>query len=205
MLSFRTFWHDLKNNSSMLILATVLFVLGLILGMIMVEPLGAYLQSQLQQLRGISQQLQSGNHVELNYFLFIFFNNAIKSIFIIFLGIFFGVIPVIFLVMNGMVIGYLLHASALQGADLPELIFKGLLPHGIIEIPAILIASAYGLKFGKLILDSMTTWNAPGRERLKQERRQFLQSTLPASLWIVIMLLVAAVIESTITYWLMQA
>ncbi|MEW4372754.1 stage II sporulation protein M [Paenibacillus kandeliae] len=205
MLSFRTFWHDLKNNSSMLILATVLFVLGMILGVIMVEPLGAYLQSQLQQLRGISQQLQSGNHVELNYFLFIFFNNAIKSIFIIFLGIFFGVIPVIFLVMNGMVIGYLLHVSALQGANLAELIFKGLLPHGIIEIPAILIASAYGLKFGKLILDSMTTWNTPGRERLKKERRHFLRSTLPASLWIVIMLLVAAVIESTITYWLMQA
>lgn len=205
MLSFRTFWHDLKNNSSMLILATALFVIGIVLGIIMVGPLGDYLQSQLQQLRGISQQLQSGNHVEWNYFLFIFFNNAIKSIFIIFLGIFFGVVPVIFLVMNGMVIGYLLHASTLQGANVIELIVKGLLPHGIIEIPAILIASAYGLKFGELILDSMTTWNTAGRERLKTERRHFLRSTLPASLWIVIMLLIAAVIESTITYWLMQA
>ncbi|MFD1884032.1 stage II sporulation protein M [Paenibacillus wenxiniae] len=204
MLSFRTFWYDLKQNRSMLVVATILFVFGVIAGIIWSEPLGNYLTSQLEQLRSVSNQLKQGGNVQMNYFLFIFFNNAVKSILVLLFGFFIGIIPAFFLVMNGMIIGYLLHASSLQGANVTELIVKGLLPHGIIEIPAIIIASAYGLKFGKLMLDTITTWNKSGRQRLQSERRSFLRSIIPASVWIVILLFVAAIIESTFTYWLMS-
>ncbi len=204
MLSFRTFWYDLRQNRSMLVVATVLFVFGIIAGVVWAEPLGNYLTSQLEQLRNVSNQLKQSGNVQLNYFLFIFFNNAIKSIIVLLLGFFVGIVPAFFLVMNGMIIGYLLQASSLQGANVTELIVKGLLPHGIIEIPAIIIASAYGLKFGKLMLDTITTWSEPGRKRLQSERQLFLRSIIPASVWIVILLFVAAVIESTLTYWLMS-
>ncbi len=204
MLSFRTFWYGLKQNRSMLVISTVLFAIGLVAGILLAEPLGNYLSSQLEQLRSVSNQLKQSGNVQLNYFLFIFFNNAVKSILIILLGFFIGIVPVIFLIMNGMIIGYLLQAASVNGANVTELIVKGLLPHGIIEIPAILIAAAYGLKFGKLMLDTLTTWNATGRQRLQSERRAFFRSIIPASFWIVILLLVAAVIESTLTYWLMS-
>ncbi|WP_322925144.1 stage II sporulation protein M [Paenibacillus campi] len=204
MLSFRTFWYDLRQNRSMLVVATVLFIIGLVAGIVLAEPLGNYLSSQLEQLRIVSKQLKQSGNVQMNYFLFIFFNNAVKSILIMLLGFFIGIIPVIFLVMNGMIIGYLLQAESLHGANVTELIVKGLLPHGIIEIPAIIIASAYGLKFGKLMLDTLTTWNETGRQRLQNERRAFLRSIVPASIWIVILLFIAAVIESTLTYWLMS-
>ncbi|GGJ33262.1 stage II sporulation protein M [Paenibacillus hunanensis] len=204
MLSFRTFLYDLRQNRSMIVVATILFVFGLIAGIIWSEQLGNYLASQLDQLRTISSQLKQGSNVQMNYFLFIFFNNAVKSILVLLLGFFIGIIPAFFLVMNGMIIGYLLQSASVHGDNVTELIVKGLLPHGIIEIPAIIIASAYGLRFGKLMLDTLTTSNAPGRQRLKSERRLFLRSIIPASLWIVILLFVAAVIESTLTYWLMS-
>ncbi|WCT55224.1 stage II sporulation protein M [Paenibacillus kyungheensis] len=205
LFSFRTFWCDLKSNRSMLLVSTVLFVVGIIAGILLVEPLGNYLREQLQQLQIVKEQLDQGQHVELNYFVFIFLNNAIKSILIIYLGVFIGIVPVFFLVMNGMIIGFLLRTYDMQGQDVVTLIVKGLLPHGIFEIPAILIAAAYSLKLGKLVLDSLTTWNPTGRYQLKIAWKQFMRSTITASFWIVIILFVAAIIESTITFWLMKA
>lgn len=205
LFSFRTFWRDLKSNRSMLLVSTVLFVVGIIAGILLVEPLGNYLREQLQQLQIVKEQLDQGQHVELNYFVFIFLNNAIKSILIIYLGVFIGIVPVFFLVMNGMIIGFLLRTYDMQGQDVVTLIVKGLLPHGIFEIPAILIAAAYSLKLGKLVLDSLTTWNPAGRYQLKIAWKQFMRSTITASFWIIIILFVAAIIESTITFWLMKA
>lgn len=205
LFSIRTFWSDLKSNRSMLLVSTVLFAVGIIAGILLVEPLGNYLKEQLQQLQIVKQQLDQGQHVELNYFVFIFLNNAIKSILIIYLGFFIGIVPVFFLVMNGMIIGFLLRTYDMQGQDVITLIVKGLLPHGIFEIPAILIAAAYSLKLGKLVLDSLTTWNPAGRYQLKIAWKQFMRSTITASFWIVIILFIAAIIESTITFWLMQA
>jgi len=205
MFSIRTFWNDLRINKTMLLVSLVLFIIGIIAGVWLAVPLGEYLEKQLEQLRGVTQQLQQSNNVELSYFIFIFFNNAIKSILVIYLGVFLGIFPVIFLVMNGMIIGFLVYSRNMEGVDIVTLIVKGLLPHGIIEIPAILIAAAYGLKFGKLILDSLTTWDSAARYRLKTERKQFIRSTITASFWLVIMLVVAAGIESTITYWLVRS
>lgn len=205
LFSLRTFWRDLKSNKSMLLVSTILFAVGIVAGILLVEPLGNYLREQLQQLQVVKEQLNQGQHVELNYFVFIFLNNAIKSVLIIYLGIFIGIIPVIFLVMNGMIIGFLLRTYDMQGQDVVTLIVKGLLPHGIFEIPAILIAAAYGLKFGKLVLDSLTTWNPAGRVQLRVAWKQFMRSTITASFWLVIILFVAAIIESTVTFWLMQA
>ena len=36
-----------------------------------------------------------------------------------------------------------------------DVIVKGLLPHGVIELAAIVIACAYGLRFGKMILQGI--------------------------------------------------
>jgi stage II sporulation protein M len=112
----------------------------------------------------------------------------------------FGILPAIFLFINGAVIGYLIHLSALQGQDLFELIVKGLLPHGIIEIPAIIIACAFGLQFGGKVLSSIFT----KKENRGVDWSSFMRQTLTASIWTVILLFVAAIIESTITFSLLS-
>ncbi|MNF03889.1 hypothetical protein D3C80_2032940 [compost metagenome] len=79
-----------------------------------------------------------------------------------------------------------------------QLIVKGLLPHGIIEIPAIIIACAFGLRFGGKVIQSMS-----GRVR-GSSWAEFMRQTVTASVWIVILLLLAAIIESTITLALLS-
>ncbi|MGV2787206.1 stage II sporulation protein M, partial [Clostridium perfringens] len=84
-----------------------------------------------------------------------------------------------------------------------DLIVKGLLPHGIIEIPVIVIACGYGLAFGGLVLRSVTA-TGERRSGIGAEWRGFWRKLGTASVWVVVLLLVAAMIESTITLWLMS-
>ncbi|WP_342563172.1 stage II sporulation protein M [Paenibacillus sp. FSL R7-0345] len=198
MFAFSRFLKDLGTIRKAILLALTLFVLGGVLGWIGTGSLQKLLEQQLEGLSSISGELMDSDNPEWSFFTFIFLNNSIKSVLVIFLGALFGVIPAFFLLINGGVIGYLIHLSVLQGADLFQLIVKGLLPHGIIEIPAIIIACAFGLAFGGKVVQSMF-----GRVR-DGVWPESMRRTLTASVWIVILLLIAAIIESTITLALLS-
>ncbi|QUL54385.1 stage II sporulation protein M [Paenibacillus tritici] len=203
MLSFNTFIKDLRTIRAALLLATLLFIAGGVMGWIGTGSLQELLNEQLKGIRQISGDLRESSNPQWSFFVFIFLNNSIKSVVIIFLGALFGLLPAIFLLINGAVIGYLIHLSAIQGQDMFTLIVKGLLPHGIIEIPAIIIACAFGIAFGSKV------WSALLAAIKRSERRAvvwpaFMRQTLTASFWIVILLFVAAIIESTITFSLLS-
>ncbi|MBY0011527.1 stage II sporulation protein M [Paenibacillus typhae] len=198
MFAFSRFVKDLGTIRKALLLALILFLLGGVLGWIGTGSLQKLLAQQLEGLSSISGKLMDSDNPEWSFFTFIFLNNSIKSVAVIFLGALFGFIPAFFLLINGAVIGYLIHLSVIQGADLFQLIVKGLLPHGIIEIPAIIIACAFGLQFGGKVIQSMS-----GRVR-GSSWAEFMRQTATASVWIVILLLLAAIIESTITLALLS-
>lgn len=198
MFAFSRFVKDLGTIHKALLLAMILFLLGGVLGWIGTGSLQKLLAQQLEGLSSISGKLMDSDNPEWSFFTFIFLNNSIKSVAVIFLGALFGFIPAFFLLINGAVIGYLIHLSVIQGADLFQLIVKGLLPHGIIEIPAIIIACAFGLQFGGKVIRSMF-----GRVR-GSSWAEFMRQTVTASVWIVILLLLAAIIESTITLALLS-
>lgn len=203
MLSFNTFIKDLRTIRTALLLATVLLIAGGILGWIGTGSLQQLLNEQLKGISKISGDLRESSNPQWSFFVFIFLNNSIKSVVIIYLGALFGLLPAFFLLINGAVIGYLIHLSAIQEQDLFTLIVKGLLPHGIIEIPAIIIACAFGLKFGSKVLSALL--GVMKRSRAETVNWQaFMRQTFTASVWIVILLFVAAIIESTITFWLLS-
>lgn len=202
-MSFSAFAKDLTTIRKALLLALILFVAGGVIGWIGTGSVQKLLSGQLEGLSKISGSLKESAHPQWSFFQFIFLNNSIKGVLIIFLGALFGVLPALFLLINGAVIGYLIHASALQGLDLFDLIVKGLLPHGIIEIPAIIIACAFGLQFGMKVLKDLFS-SAAKREQRTGEWPAFMRQTLRASIWTVILLLIAAVIESTITFSLLS-
>ncbi|MCQ4088822.1 stage II sporulation protein M [Saccharibacillus sp. JS10] len=204
ILSFKSFIQGLAQNKIYMLTATALFIIGIVMGFVWADQLQQLLLSQLEGLRSVSQSLQESNNVELSFFTFIFFNNAIKSVLVILFGAFFGLAPIAFLLLNGMVLGFVVELARRQGQDLGELIFQGLLPHGIIEIPAIVIACAYGLRFGGLVIGSLFSLGSGKRELLAQRWEQAMKQMLNAAIWIVILLFVAAIIESTITYHLLQ-
>jgi stage II sporulation protein M len=79
-------------------------------------------------------------------FIYIFLNNSIKAFLVILFGFAFGIIPIFFVFTNAELIGLVLAVFGAREGFLKVVL--SLLPHGIFEIPAILIASGYGLWLG---------------------------------------------------------
>jgi stage II sporulation protein M len=77
----------------------------------------------------------------------IFFNNAIKTLLVIALGILFGAITVLFLIVNGAALGIVFYLS-IQSRGLWRSLLV-LLPHGILELPAVLLGTGIGLMLGR--------------------------------------------------------
>ncbi|GGH71526.1 sporulation protein [Paenibacillus silvae] len=204
MLKFSAFMRDMSQIRTALIWAFLLFAVGIGAGWVSTGPLEQLMLNQIEGIRQVSQQLEQGGNVQWNFFLFIFFNNAIKSVLVIYAGIFFGILPIIFLLINGMVLGFVVHATMNNGASFFDIVIKGLLPHGIIEIPVIIIACAFGLKFGGLTISSLAQLGGEKRALIGTRWREFVKTTLTASFWVVILLFIAAIIESTLTYALVR-
>jgi stage II sporulation protein M len=80
-------------------------------------------------------------------FFFIFVNNAIKCFAVFLLGTFFGIIPILFVAINGMLIGLI--SSVVLTEHGSKYLFSGTIPHGMLEIPALLIATSYGVQLGR--------------------------------------------------------
>ena len=204
MFKFSTFIKDITSIKKTMMLSSLLFGIGILMGWVGTDSIAQFINQQIEGLRDISEGLSESDNPMWSFFVFIFLNNSIKGVMVIFLGIFLGILPIIFLMVNGMVLGYLVHYLSLQGEGMFEFIVKGLLPHGIIEIPAIIIACAFGLRLGTLVWISMGIGSREKRTNVGQQWSSFFKRVGPISMWIVILLLVAAIIESTLTFWLMQ-
>ncbi|MFX3631233.1 MAG: stage II sporulation protein M [Candidatus Pristimantibacillus sp.] len=185
----------------------ILFFAGVVMGGIP-TAFSNYLEEQIQSLSGLANTLNESANPTLAFIIFIFINNAVKAIFIIYLGSLLGILPAIFLVFNGMVIGFLMqHVANTQGIGEMFTLIIGLIPHGIIEIPAIVIACAYGMKFGKLIINKMGSILFPVKKKETEAGRGEIESfvirTVPVVVILTVALLIASIIESTISIWLM--
>jgi len=79
-------------------------------------------------------------------FFVILLNNSAKSFAILLSGILFGLVPLIAVATNGYVLGVAyLFASGKVGYMQAA---KAVLPHGVLEIPAVIFSAAYGLWLG---------------------------------------------------------
>ncbi|NOV00565.1 stage II sporulation protein M [Paenibacillus planticolens] len=202
-MTFKPLFQHFKEMKHYFIVVVLVFGVSFYLGWANSDQFSHFLEGQLQGLKSISQSLSNKENPQLWFFFIIFLNNAVKSVGIIFLGLFFGVLPLFMLVANGMILGYVLslqtHESTLS------IVLKGILPHGIIEIPVILLACAYGLKLGMLVWKSAAQLLVPAEKRTaSSELFRTLRLTKPLIPVIVVLLLLAAIIESTLTYWLVH-
>ncbi|MFC4778139.1 stage II sporulation protein M [Paenibacillus sp. GCM10023252] len=182
----------------------ILFFAGIIIGGTN-TAFESFIQGQMNSLKQMGDSIEDSSNPTLMFMIIIFLNNAVKAIFVMYLGALFGIIPLLFLLVNGMVVGYLIHHTLMaEGAGYTlDLIVRGLLPHGWIEIPAIVLACAYGMKFGTLVLSGL------GQVlRRKQGAfasvESFVVRTIPIMVILVVAMLVASIIESTLTVWLIS-
>ncbi len=80
----------------------------------------------------------------------IFLNNAIKALLVIIGGLALGLFPAIFLFANGAALGFALSGSIRSRGVIITLL--AILPHGIFELPAILLATSMGLLLGACVI-----------------------------------------------------
>jgi stage II sporulation protein M len=173
-------------------------VFGVIIGF-RAEPLHDFLLGQLEPLRDTVTRLDQMDNSQLWIFIFIFINNFVKSLVVVFLGALAGLFPILFLVMNGLLIGFVVSWATDAGASLYEVIVLGLLPHGVFELTAIVIAAAYGLRYGVVVIRRYI------RKSVANDKLQAFHSKLGRLVaFLFWALLIAAFIESTVTYALVR-
>lgn len=145
-----------------------------------------------------SEKIISGIIADFNFlekinpfllFIFIFLNNSIKTLLVILLGFLFGIAPLFFIIFNGFIIGIITAIIAKDSGIINVL--AGTLPHGILEIPAAILASAYGLWLGVKFYNKL---------RKKDSFKKYFIFALKKYIKIIVpMLLGAAFIEAFIT------
>ncbi|TLS48384.1 stage II sporulation protein M [Paenibacillus antri] len=199
--TMKAFAKDLAAIRWYFAVSVALFFVGVAFGAGS-EGLNAYLESQIEPMRGVAERLDATANPQVWMFLFIFINNFVKSLFVVFLGALFGLFPLFFLLTNGMILGYVAAVAGDSGANVFSLIVRGILPHGLLEITAILIAAAYGLKYGALVFAELVRAFRGGGSSASLKAFHGTFGRLIAFLFFA--LLVAAFIESTITYFLVR-
>jgi stage II sporulation protein M len=84
----------------------------------------------------------------------IFLNNAAKTLLAILLGTLLGIVPGFFLVANGVALGVAWSLStSMRG---PWLSLLSLLPHGVLELPAVFLGTSIGMLIGGEALKQLT-------------------------------------------------
>ncbi|WP_090738090.1 stage II sporulation protein M [Paenibacillus sp. Mc5Re-14] len=203
-MGLKAFFYDLRTTRRLILIAALFFCASIVVGWLSTGVIQAMLAQQMKGLGGVAQRLQNSEHPQWSFFVFIFFNNAIKCVLVIYTGALFGIVPFIFLIVNGMVLGFVVHLQTDMGRSMYEIVVKGLLPHGVIELPVLIIACAFGLKFGVNIISTLGTSIGLKRKGTGPSWEFFLKQTLTVSIWSVIFLFIAAAIESGITYRLLS-
>jgi len=126
----------------------------------------------------------------LEIFLLIFLNNSIKALISTVSGVFAGIFPACFVFVNGYIVGVVYCVKGSQLGYFKALMY--LLPHGVIEIPAILLACSYGSWLGLRFVKKIR-----GKDvNLKDD---FLFALKACLRYVIPMLLVAAFVETFIT------
>jgi len=170
-----------------LILATGIFFVSLVLGALIGQNT---VEELMRQLGAVLEPLASTGNLSILLVLIIFLNNAIKALGLVFLGILLGLPPLLFIVVNGFILGGL--GSALESVKGWGYVMASFVPHGVIEIPVILLAAALGLTVG---MESLK-WLVRRESRVKLQLSDCLRVYLR---WILPGLAVAAIIEVFVT------
>lgn len=123
-------------------------------------------------------------------FFFIFLNNGLTLFLVLVLGIIFGIFPFLVLFSNGGLLGILAFLSK-DTLSWPKF-FLGTMPHGIIEIPVMILACAIGLKIGRTVFKKTFKKEGSIKAELFLAFKIFLKILLP-------LLALAAAIEIFIT------
>ena len=178
-------------------ISLLIFVIGLVLGAVFAKPLQTALSPLMTDLKTLALGMKHETFGAMMMTLFL--HNLRTSVFMMVGGILFGIFPALFVLVNGALVGYVIAITYQTTHVNPFLLFAaGILPHGIFEIPAYLLASAFGIRAGVVLIRTM------GRHLEHDNWRKLGKDMVPTLVIVVVLLFVAANIETGITPLLLR-
>lgn len=187
---FHFYWSLITRQRLWLRAVAIFFIVGIINGAI-----GYSVMPSLRDILADVYEDIIGESFTFNIpmALKIFVNNATAALLMIFGGVAFGILPFLAIFLNGFIIGYVI--IGLFFSFPPDILktayfsFATIVPHGIFEIPAILLSTTLGIRFG-------TEWMKKNAHPSRGDifRKNFL-SALSYIPLLVVILLIAAFIE----------
>ncbi len=126
-------------------------------------------------------------------FTAILYNNVVASFIFMASGLFVGIPPLMFMAFNGYFVGYVSYnAAQVQGIGF---VFATILPHGVIEIPTIILSASMGIGLGYKLIHKLMR-----REGFQQ---YVMDSLIVFVTRIIPLLALAAGIETALIYYLL--
>lgn len=172
-----------------LFIAIIIFVISIVVGLATPDSISRLMAEDIAALEELAGMLASLPPALIA--VIIFLKNSLSLLVSFFLSPILCLTPLLALTINGWLVGWI-SAIVIEKESLGVLL-AGLLPHGVIEIPAFIIGEAAALSFGSLVIVSL----------FKKETRSLLWPRFKQNLRylaIALALLVpAALIEAFIT------
>lgn len=180
----RRLWADYWRY---VLLSGALFTLGIVVGALVVDVVSL---SALFGGRTLGETFPKPT-VEL-----LVVNNTVVLLLLVASGLTLGLGTVAILVYNGVIVGFV--ATLVARRSGLEIIVVGLVPHGILEIPAFLFASAVAFRFSHQVLGA-----ALGRREDVMTSRELREAAVVVGLALVLVP-IAAYVEAEITTTLLE-
>ena len=148
-------------------------------------------ENTLQIVKKLAEHIGSPPSSDFHTFLKIFTNNTMVAVLSMISGLLFGIGPWLIMAFNGFIAGVVVGFVTETGKYSFTQTLLGLLPHGVIEIPALAIAGAAGIIWYREIVKG----DGNGAERFKRGMKKALMMLALS----VLLLFIAALIETYVT------
>jgi len=178
-------WEYLKESKTYFLIILLIFLFFVLIGfsfpVFLVDVIEKFLRELVEKTAGM-------NFFQL--FIFIFQNNLLTAFVGLLFGIFLGLFPLLLSFMNGYVLGFV--SRKVVEAEGYGILWR-LIPHGIFELPALIISLGLGLRLGMSIFN-------------KNPKKKFLynlENSLRVFLFVILpLLLIAALVEAGLVFLL---
>jgi len=177
---YKNNWIFLKQAKKYIFASLIIFFAFALIGFFF--PV-LFRQEILEMIHDLILKFEGKNLAEI--IIFIFFNNLWTSFIAMILGLLFGIIPLIIVLINGYILGF---ASNMSVKEQGLASLWRLLPHGIFELPAVIISIGLGLRLGFLVIQ-----NKPVKKEILKSLIFFLSIIAP-------LLIIAAIIEGILIF-----
>jgi stage II sporulation protein M len=168
-----------------ILILALIFAASFLAGTVVPSPIRRQMTEMFQAMAGDYRELSGGM-----LFFTILAQNVMATIFVVISGVIVGIIPIFAVGSNAFGLGVIYRqASEVSGYSKAALT---VLPYGVFEIPALLIAASYGLWLGVMVVRRMRgKEGTPLKTHMEHAFRRYFAVVFP-------LLVVAAAIETAL-------